>query len=73
MDPLNRALATEAALKERLREIYGDEIDEQTLLDTVEGENDLVEIICRVYRQALADDAMVEGIREFELQPVEAR
>lgn len=66
MDPLTRSLATHEALKRQLREIYGDEIDQEALLDTLDGESDLVELIAATYRQALADDAMVEGIKALQ-------
>jgi hypothetical protein len=49
-------------LKERLLE-HCSSIDEETLVDTLEGITDLNEMIAAVIRSALVDEALVAGLR----------
>jgi DNA repair exonuclease SbcCD ATPase subunit len=54
-------------LKEQLRDILGNsqDLDAQTLKDTIEGETNLLEVVEAVVKQVGEDEARVEGIKEY--------
>lgn len=62
MNNLSLARTQYTVIRERIRTEAPD-IDEQTLADTVEGLTDLHEIIQAVIRSALADEALVRGLK----------
>src|SRR4051812_7024360 len=59
---LNREVAFFTELRRRLVEADPD-IDERTLVDTLEGATDLQEVIAMVLRSALEDEAIAKALR----------
>lgn len=68
------ALQDHEDLKVRLRALYGDN-DEDLILDTLEGQTDLVELIVQMERARQRDERLVQGIKEWaaELSTRQAR
>ena len=62
MDPLTLESARYARLKDRLRAEF-DDLDEETLADTLEGLSDLGEIVSETIRSALEDETRAEALK----------
>jgi hypothetical protein len=63
MDSLAFSRATYKALRKRLLADDPD-LDEQTLVDTLEGMTDLHEVIAAIVRAAVTDEALSNGLRD---------
>ena len=57
--------ATVAAVRAMLTEALGDDLDDQTIADTLEGETDAFEVIGRLLRRIGEDEAAAEQCREL--------
>src|SRR4051812_31070253 len=62
MSALSHTLHLHTELRRRLLELEPD-LDETTLLDTLEGMTDLNEVIAELVRSALVDAAYVSGLK----------
>ena len=62
MDQLAFSRIHYQAIRTRIAEAHPD-LDEQTLLDTVEGLTDLHEVLAAVVRSAISDEALGDGLR----------
>lgn len=66
MRDLQKDMAAAATLKAQLKDILGeDELDADTLKDSIEGETGLFETIDAVLAQIGEDNARIEGIEEY--------
>ena len=64
MDQLTFSTIHYKALKDRLA-AEDPSLDEQTLADTVEGLTNVHEILCAILRAAIADEALVTGLKSL--------
>ena len=62
MPHLPHSLSTYHVLRERIRAAEQD-IDDETLADTLEGLTDLHEVIAAAVRSAVLDEAMANGLK----------
>jgi hypothetical protein len=62
-DPIHHELATHIYLRQQLSEQFP-EIEEETLLDTLEGLTDLNEMLAAVVRSQLDDASLAQALRE---------
>lgn len=60
--PLQQSVAIHERIKEQLIALYGEEIDHETLMDSLEGETDVVEMIASVVRSAQEEEALAFGL-----------
>lgn len=67
MADLRNSVAIHQQFMERLKTAYPD-LDEADLLDTVEGETDLVEVIHKTMRQAEYDARLIQGIKDWKAE-----
>ena len=61
MTQLAHSLTIYQVIRERIIALEG-EVDEQTLVDTLEGVTDLNEVVAAIVRSALLDEALAEGL-----------
>jgi hypothetical protein len=59
---LNRSISVYRTIRDRIIALES-ELDEQTLLDTLEGVTDLQEVVATIVRSALVDEALAEGLK----------
>ncbi len=65
MTPIERSVAAYRTIRERVVALAGNDIDETTLADTLEGLSDFNEIAAAVVRSALLDQAMADGLSQY--------
>lgn len=62
MSDILQSAKNHALLRERLKAAFQLEDDDQTLIDSLEGESDFTEICAKVLRQALEREAMADAM-----------